>query len=130
MRISAVNMVRFNTQNHNRPSFNGIFIGAGESHDEYDYHGCPSGVNPGHYVGSNDSVSYIYHPFRGESEEKIKKVLEENNYSYDFDPEMTGGFGGNDSCTTVRGKTLPYTESEWNRMSQAEQDKIRALLKP
>lgn len=130
MKIPAVNMVHFNTQNHNRPNFKGIFIGIGESHDEYDYHGCPSGVNPGHYVGSDDSVSYVYHPFRDESEANIQKVLEENNYYNTYDPEMTGGFGGSDSCTTTRAKRLPYTEREWNRMSKAQQDKIRELLKP
>lgn len=128
MKISAVNMASYKVPNLNRPNFKGIFISQGEYHDEYDYNGMPSGTNPGHYVGSNDSKSYVYHPFADESEAHIQKILNDNNYSYDFDPEMTGGYGGSDSCTTVRGKTLPYTEKEWNRKSENEQRKIRSLL--
>ena len=124
MRISAISV-----QPYNRTNFKGVFISQSESHEYYDYKGEPSGTNPGHYMGYEDSSSYIYYPFKDESEAHIQKVLEDNNYLNFYDPEMTGGFGGSDSCSTTRGKTLPYTEKEWNRMSEREQDKIRSLLK-
>ncbi len=123
MKISAINVSQYN-----HPNFKGIFINKGESHESYSYDGSPSGTNPGHYAGYSNSVFYTYHPFADESEEHIKEVLRNNNYSRNYDPDMTGGYGGGDDCTTTRGKTLPYTEAEWNRLPKSQQHKIRSLL--
>lgn len=128
MKISAINVSNLYSmrQNHN---FKGIFKSKGESHDYYEYRGCPSGSSyDGEYQGYDDSKSYIYYPFADESKEKIQKVLRENNYTNYYSPDSTGGYGGSDSCSTELGKTLPFTEKEWNRMSKKEQDRIRAIL--
>ena len=128
MKISAINVSQVYSmrQNHN---FKGIFTSQGSTHDYYEYKGCPSGSSyDGVYKGYEDSQSYIYYPFSDESKEKIQKVLQENNYTNYYSPDSTGGYGGSDSCSTKLGKTLPFTEQEWNRMSKKEQDRIRAIL--
>ncbi|MBO5434788.1 hypothetical protein J6A31_03065 [bacterium] len=134
MRISAIRNTNYcvaNQQSCKKPNvnFNGLFKNVGSSSEEWDYHGIPSGSSgDGHYQGMSTSKSYIYHPFKGESESHIKKVLEENNYHYDYDPDSTGGYSGSDDCTTERGKTLPFTEKEWNSFTAKQQEYYRELL--
>ena len=134
MRITAINSVNYTTLNQStvkkqNVNFNGLFKCVGSSSDEWDYKGEPSGSSgDGHYIGSSTSKTYIYFPFKGEPESKIRKVLDENNYHYDYDPSSTGGYSGSDDCTTTRGKTLPFTEREWNNFTAKQQDYYRELL--
>lgn len=128
MRISAINVTRAYQMKPNQ-NFKGLFSLQSEDENSWDYTGIPSGSSgDGHYKGSDTSKTYKYYPFAQESEKQIQKVLEDNNYTYNYNPDSTGGYAGSDSCTTTRGKTLPFTEKEWNRMSQKEKDRIRALL--
>lgn len=132
MKISAVtNYHNYSKPNSPKqhPNFQGLHKRVGESNTSYDYMGCPSGSSGcDHYVGDDSSKSYIYYPFADESEEEIKKVLDAGNYYNIYDPEMTGGFGGSDSCTTTRGKTLPFTKKEWDRYPKHLQDKFMKML--
>ena len=134
MRISAISNTNYCVANNQackktNVNFNGLFKNVGSSSDEWDYKGQPSGSSgDGYYKGSSTSKSYIYYPFKGESESQIKKVLEENNYHYDYDPDSTGGYSGSDDCTTTRGKTLPFTEREWNHFTAKQQEYYRELL--
>ena len=112
---------------NNYQNFKGITINKSSSSDSWDYHGEISGSSyDGHYIGSNDYVDDVYHPFADESEEEIKKALENGNYCTDY---STMGLGGGFTQSTERGKTLPYTKKEWEKLSEADQDKIRMLLK-
>jgi len=124
MRISAIN--NFTHQTRYNPGFKGILVDKGCSSDSWDYQGIPSSYNgDGHYVGSNDSLDYTYHPFSDESEESIRENIEKNNYSWDY---ATMGLGGGMTVSTERGKTLPYTEKEWNRLSEDQKRRIKSLL--
>ena len=134
MRISAISSTNYCVANQQsckkqNVNFNGLFKCVGSSSDEWDYKGIPSGSSgDGYYKGSSTSKTYVYYPFKGESESNIKKVLDENNYHYDYDPDSTGGYSGSDDCTTTRGKTLPFTEREWNHFTAKQQEYYRTLL--
>ena len=125
MRISAVG--NFACQPRQNVNFKGILIEKGSSFDSWDYHGEVSASSgpDGHYVGSNDTQDYVYHPFKDEPEHVIKKKIEEGNYYSDY---TSMGYGGGLTVSTERGKTLPYTEREWNRLSKDNQEKIKSLL--
>lgn len=132
MKISAVafsrNYSNLNNKKQN-PNFQGLYKNVGRSSTSYDYKGSPSGcAGCDHYVGNDSSKEYIYYPFADESEEQIQKVLDQGNYYHVHDPEMTGGYGGSDSCTTTRGKTLPFTEKEWNRYPEHLKVKFMKIL--
>ncbi len=110
-------------------SFNGIIRQGAVSSEYSSYQGGVSSYNnSGTYKRYDDSETYTYHPFKGESKEHIEKVLRENNYSHDYDPEMTGGYSGSDTKITVLGRTIPYTEQEWNRLSKRDKERIESLL--
>ena len=134
MRISAISSVNYCVANQQackkqNVNFNGLFKNLGSSTDEWDYHGSPSGSSgDGHYQGMSTSKTYVYYPFKGESESNIKKVLDEKNYHYDYDPDSTGGYSGSDDCTTTRGKTLPFTEKEWNSFTERQREYYKELL--
>ena len=137
MRISAVSRVNYNNLHQQscqkatqqNVNFNGLFKKVGSSTNEWDYKGELSGSSyDGHYKGISSSESYIYFPFKDESESNIKKVLKENNYHHDYDPNSTGGYSGSDDCTTTLGKRLPFTEKEWENFTKKQQEYYKALL--
>ena len=131
MKISAIGVQRnyLMSQNRSKSNFKGIFKSIDESSEQWSYKGCPSGSGvDGNYAGYDSYESYIYYPFKNESEAEIEKVLKENNYFISYDPDSTGGYAGTNSRDTTRGKTLPYTKQEWNRLSKSDQEKIKSLL--
>jgi len=119
MKIYAIDFaVRSQIPHTNRNvQFKGILAQKYSSSEEYE--GCSSGSSyDGHYHGFNDSESYVYYPFKDESQHEIEKVMKENNYSQTYDPDMNGGFSGGCDVSTEKGPTLPITKAEWAKYSK------------
>lgn len=105
MKISAINNYAY--QHKSNLGFNGLLISKGLSSSNFD-----------------DYQNNIYYPFKDESKESIEKNLKDNNYSYDYGFAYNGGY----YVSTSLGKTLPFTEKEWNKLSKDNQEKIKTLL--
>lgn len=131
MRITAVNMVNYSSNNlqksQNKQHFNGILkLNRSDSTDDQ-YHGMSSSYNlDGNYHTSSSYENYTYYPFADERESNIQKVLDENNYSRDYDG---GGIIHTDYRNTDRGSRLEFTEKEWYRLPKSTREKIEKMLK-
>jgi len=125
MRVSAVNNYTYHQRSN--PGFKGLLIDKGSSSDSWEYQGeiSSSSDSAGNYSGSDDYETYVYYPFRGEPEHIIEANIRKHNYSHDY---SSMGYGGGRYVSTTRGKTLPYTEKEWNRLSKVTQERIKELL--
>lgn len=129
MRISSVigtNYAAFKTQKTSHaPNFKGILVSKGREQEDWNFWGQPSGSsrNDGHYQGTNDTYSYTYHPFKDESESQIARAIRENNYS-----SYEEGFNHFTTVYTDRGRTIPFTEKEYNNMSDREKKIIEIMI--
>lgn len=138
MRIMSISNCKFccaNSQKNAKATtnqstnFKGLLKPVDRSENNWDYHGQPSGSsNDGHYMGFDTYEAYVYYPFKDEPKDKIDKVLKDNNYSNYIDPDSTGGFSGSDVRDTTLGKTLPFTEREWNGFSKKQKEYFMDLL--
>lgn len=129
MEISAINVNNYhvaNKKHSNNANFKGLLIQKSQDSDSWNYQGEISGSSiDGHYAGSDDTFNYTYHPFKDEPEHKIAKALKDNNYSTSGD---AGGFYYTTTYNTTRGKTIPFTEREWNNLPEKMKEKFKALL--
>ena len=129
MKISAINVNNYhvvNKKHSNNANFKGLLISKGSDSNSWDYQGEISGSSTnGHYAGSIDTDNYTYHPFKDEPEYKIEKALKDNSYSTSGD---AGGFCYTTTCITERGKTIPFTEREWNNLSEEMKEKFKQML--
>ena len=127
MKISAVNNFNYklNKQKMN-PKFNGLLIDKG----------CKTTYSEGvdwnawdiPYISKDEVIhhqSYVYYPFNDESVRSIRQELRKNN--------QTSKYSDEDYCvynitSTTLGKTLPFTEDEWNNLSKSQRDEVRSTL--
>ncbi len=125
MKISAISNYAY--QSKSNLGFKGVLVDKGAATQEWDYHGeVSSSSGPdGHYVGANDYQYYIYHPFKDETEDVVQKTIKEGNYTMDY---TSMGYGGGYNQCTELGKTLPFTEKEWNALQKDTQQKILSIL--
>ena len=122
MKISAVNM-------HSNTNFNGLLVKKSSSSNDYNYYGTPSGNNySGLYSGSEEYESYIYYPFLWETKAHIDEQLKENNYEKNFPAKQNGEVEVSYIRDTRLGKTLPFTEKEWQAYSEDIKNKFLKLL--
>lgn len=124
MRISAIN--NFTYTQKNNTGFNGLLIDKGCITDRFDNYGAipVPGVPDSPLTEVYDHQFYTYYPFKDESKKSVKNILEKNNYSVDYGD----GCGGCYILSTELGKTLPFTEKEWNNLSPDLQKKIKSML--
>ena len=107
-------------------SYTGLLVHKGSESSHFKYKGMSSSYNvDGNYEGSDDVENNVYYPFKDESEREIEQALKENNYSSSYD---SYGYGGGLTINTERGRTLPYTKKEWNRLAKNVKDNILKLL--
>lgn len=129
MKISAINANNYQFNNKNRTTnanFKGLLIQKDSYGNDWDYQGIASGSSyDGHYQGSEHTYKYVYYPFKNESEDNINKKIDENNYtSWD----AGNGYSFTTHYETTRGKTLPYTEREWNNLPTSIKEKFKEML--
>ena len=129
MKISAISTTNYkvkHSMNSNNQNFKGILKEIDSSYETDSWHGQISGSSiDGYYSTEDSSCSYIYYPFKNESEKEIEKVLEEKNYFHTYE---NCGIACSEKSSTKRGKTLPYTEQEWKRLPKSIKEKFEAML--
>lgn len=121
MRISAISVM-----NNYCSSFKGVTRNINRSSEEDSYDGQISGSSiDGHYHTWDESEYNIYHPFKDETEKEISEALKRNNYSHSYD---NAGIYVTSSCTTERGKQLPFTKKEWQNLPEKLKNQVLELL--
>ena len=129
MRISAINVNNYhvaNKKHSNNANFKGLIIKKDSYGNEWNYQGNISGSSfDGHYQGSDITEEQVYHPFKDETKAHIEKELDENN----FTTESIGtGYAFITTYKTTLGKTIPFTEREWNNLPDTLKEKFKAML--
>lgn len=127
MKISAIGLGNHSFANKNsskKSSFNGLIKLVDQGSNTLDY-GKQTSPHQIYSSWSRDYYVQTYHPFKDESEEKIAEELEKNNYESSFDG---GGHAVDLVYETTRGKTIPFTEAEWNDLPKSLKEKFEALL--
>lgn len=107
-------------------NYTGVLVPKGVDSSYCEYEGIPTSYNVhGHYQIYDDTENNVYYPFKDESEKEIRQVLKEKNYSSSYD---SYGYGGGLTVSTERGKTLPYTRKEWDRLAENIKENIMKVL--
>lgn len=126
MKISSVGLNPCSVSRNPMLNYTGVLVSRGGDSNHYSYEGSQSSYNlDGHYEGYDDTENYVYYPFKDESEREIQQVLREKNYSTSYD---SYGYGGGLAVSTERGKTLPYTKKEWDRLAKNIKENIMKVL--
>lgn len=124
MRISAINVNNYHVAHKNNANFKGIIKVVDHDFSTTKY-GPPTSPHQIYTGWDIDSYTQTYHPFKDESEVQIAQEIEKNNDSYTMD---CGGVAVDIEHKTTRGKTIPFTEREWNNLSEEMKEKFKALL--
>ena len=129
MKISAISTSNYkvkHSMNSNNQNFKGIYKEKSSDYSSDSWHGQISGSSiDGYYSTEDSSYSYIYYPFKNESEAEIEKNIKAKNYSRSYD---NCGCYCTETYNTERGKTLPYTEKEWQRLPKSIKEKFEQML--